>query len=62
MLALDNELDLHLLVIRARAAVRLHAAGATGALDQALQVGGDDAAREHLHEAIRVINRPEPVH
>jgi len=34
----------------------------TGALNHALEVEGDDTVREHLREAIRVINLPEPAH
>jgi HEAT repeat protein len=40
----------------------LHASGVTGALNHALEVEGDDTVREHLREAIRVINLPEPAH
>jgi hypothetical protein len=40
----------------------LRATSATRALNHALEVEGDDTVREHLREAIRVVNLPEPAH
>jgi HEAT repeat protein len=40
----------------------LHATNAVGPLNSALRVDGDDTAREHLREAIRVLNLPDPAH
>lgn len=36
----------------------LHATAAIGALNRALQVEADDTAREHIREAVRVLNLP----
>jgi len=37
----------------------LHATGAMDALRHALEIDGDDTAREHLREAIRVLSAPD---
>jgi hypothetical protein len=49
--------------IAAADAVRhLHATSAIGALGKALQIEGDDTAREHIREAIRVLSRADSAH
>ncbi|HEY4382798.1 MAG TPA: HEAT repeat domain-containing protein [Acidobacteriaceae bacterium] len=40
----------------------LHATGSIGALDRALQIEGDDTAREHLRETLRILRLPEEKH
>jgi HEAT repeat protein len=56
------DLDPAVRIAAADALRLLHATGTTGALGRALQVEGDDTAREHLREAIRVIQLPAPAH
>jgi len=52
------DLDPAVRIAAADALRSLHAAGATGPLRNALQVEGDDTAREHERETIRVLGLP----
>jgi HEAT repeat protein len=56
------DLDPGVRIAAADALRSLHATAATGALNRALQVEGDDTAREHMREAIRVIGLPDTAH
>ena len=52
------DLDPTVRIAAADALRSLHATSASGALNRALQVEGDDTAREHLREAVRVLRLP----
>lgn len=56
------DLDPGVRIAAADALKSLHATSATGALNRALQVEGDDTAREHMRETIRVLGLHEPAH
>jgi HEAT repeat protein len=57
-----TDVDPEVRIAAADALKLLHATGSTGALNRALQVEGDDTAREHMRETIRVLGLPAPAH
>jgi hypothetical protein len=57
-----GDLDPSVRIAAADAVRRLRTKGAAGALNAAMKIEGDDTAREHIREAIRVLSLPDPSH